>query len=68
MRLPPALLALDVLGTLLLGLGIFGLVAAPVELGGFDISSMAIPLIIFGVFLMAPLVIYFVRNILSGKR
>lgn len=68
MRLPPALIALDVLGTLLLALGIYGLVATDASLGAIDLGPLAIPLLIAGAFLMAPLIIYIVRQALSGPR
>ena len=68
MRLPPALIALDVLGTLLLGLGIYAQVADGLALGGIDLGPLAIPMIIAGAFLMAPLIIYVLRNILSRPR
>ena len=68
MRLPPVLIALDVLGTLLLGLGIYGKVAADPALGFVDLGTLAVPLIILGAFLMAPLLLYVVRAATSGKR
>lgn len=68
MRLPPALIALDVLGTLLLGLGLYGKFAADPALGFVDLGALAVPLIILGAFLMAPLVLYVVRMAASGKR
>ena len=68
MRLPPVLLALDVLGTLLLGLGIYGKVAADPVLGFVDLGTLAVPLIILGAFLMAPLLLHVVRAATSGKR
>lgn len=68
MRLPPALIALDVLGTLILGLGIFAMVSDSARIGAIDLAPLALPLIIAGAFLMAPLLIYLLRQILSGSR
>lgn len=68
MRIPPAFIALDVLGTVLLGLGIYGKVAAEPTLGFVDLGPLAVPLIVLGAFLMAPLVIYVVRTVTAGSR
>ncbi len=68
MRLPPALLAIDIIGTLLLAAGIFGLVADDASIGGVDLEGLALPLLIVGVFLMAPLVLHIVRHALSGPQ
>ncbi len=68
MRLPPALIALDVFGTLVLGLGIYAMVADDARLGAIDLGPLALPMIIIGAFLMAPLVIYVVRQALAGPR
>lgn len=66
MRLPPALIALDVLGTLVLGLGIYATVSDSARLGAIDLGPLALPMIIAGAFLMAPLMIFVVRQVLSG--
>ena len=68
MRLPPALIALDVFGTLLLGLGIYATVSDGLRLGGIDLGPLGVPMIIAGAFLMAPLIIYMLRNLLSRTR
>ena len=68
MRLPPALIALDVLGTLVLGLGIFAMLSDSARLGAIELGPLALPMIIVGAFLMAPLIVYIVRQILSGPR
>ena len=68
MRLPPALIALDVLGTLVLGAGIFAMVADNARLGAIDLQPLALPMIIIGAFLMAPLIIYLVTRSVSGSR
>lgn len=70
MRLPPVLLALDILGTVVLGIGIYGYVSnEPVVLAGFlNLSALAVPLMIFGAFLIAPLVAYLVMKLASGSR
>lgn len=64
------MIALDVIGTLLIGLGFFGL------FGGFssdamsaeDLKSVSIALIVFGVLLTLPLVVTLVRKALRGNR
>jgi len=68
MRIPPVLIALDVLGTLVLALGIYGKVAVDPTLGFVDLGPLAVPLLILGAFLMAPLLIYLVRAATGGKR
>lgn len=68
MRLPPSLIALDVLGTLVLGLGIYALVSDSARLGAIDLGPLALPMIIVGAFLMAPLIIYLVRQVVFGQR
>jgi hypothetical protein len=62
MRLPPGLLALDIVGTLLLAAGLYGLVSDDATLGGVDLVPLGPRLIILGAMLMAPLVIYIIRN------
>ena len=65
---PLWMLALDVIGTLLVGFGIFGLS------GGFmadaasltDMQAISIAVIVFGVLLMLPLVITVVRKGTGG--
>ena len=54
---------LDIVGTLLVAGGIFGLVAdeGPAVAGTLDLQLLAIPSIILGVLLMAPLVIHAVK-------
>ena len=66
MRLPPALLAIDIFGTLLLAAGIYGMVAEEAKVGAVDLSELALPLVIVGAFLMAPLIIYVIRHVLSA--
>ena len=68
MRLPPALIALDVFGTLVLALGIYAMVAENARLGGIELGPLALPMIIIGAFLMAPLIIYIVTRIASRPR
>ena len=70
MRFPPLLLALDILGTALLGLGLFGFFSdGPLVVAGFiDLKQLAVPMIITGALLMAPLVVYLVRSATSGRR
>ncbi len=60
LKFPPWLLILDVIGTLLLGLGLFG------QFGGDNLfAPFAIPLIIIGALLMLPLIIFLVTRITS---
>ncbi|MDJ0813170.1 MAG: hypothetical protein QNJ23_05540 [Woeseiaceae bacterium] len=56
-KFPPWMLALDVAGTIVLGLGLFG------HYGGENLfSPFAIPLIIIGALLMLPLMIFLVTR------
>lgn len=58
LKFPPWLLILDVVGTLLLGLGLFG------QFGGDSLfTPFAIPLIIIGALLMLPLMIFLVTRV-----
>ncbi len=67
--MPPWALVLDLLGTLLLAVGIYGMV------GGDDLflaeqvnlRQIAIPLIVIGVLMMAPLVVVFVQRSVARK-
>ena len=68
MRLPPALIALDVFGTVVLGLGIYAMVADNVRIGAIELGPLALPMIIVGAFLMAPLILYVIRHATSGPR
>lgn len=68
MRLPPALIALDVIGALVVALGIYASTAADARVGAIDLGPLAVPMIIAGACLMAPLIIYIVRKIASGPR
>ena len=54
---------LDVVGTLFVAAGIFGLVtdAGSMFGGALDLQLLAVPLIVLGALLMAPLVIYAVK-------
>lgn len=70
MRFPPVLLALDILGTALLGLGLFGFFSnGPVVIAGFiDLARLAVPMIITGTFLMAPLMVHIVKSATTRRR
>ncbi len=58
LKFPPWLLALDVVGTIILGLGLFG------QFGGDNLfSPFAIPLIIIGALLMLPLLVFLVTRV-----
>ena len=60
LKFPPWLLVLDVIGTIMLGLGLFG------QFGGDNpLSPFAIPLIIIGALLMLPLLIFLVTRATS---
>ena len=67
---PIWMIALDVMGTLLLGLGLFGLYGglAVDDMSPAEIQSAAVALIVFGVLLMLPLVVTLVRKALAGNR
>ena len=57
LKFPPWLLALDIGGTILLGLGLFG------QFGGANFfTPFAIPLIIIGALLMMPLMVFLVTR------
>jgi hypothetical protein len=51
-----------------LGLGIFAMLSDSARLGAIELGPLALPMIIVGAFLMAPLIVYIVRQILSGPR
>ena len=60
-KLPPWLLILDVIGTLILALGLFGL------FGGDNLfSPAAILLVIIGALLMLPLLVFVINRITSA--
>jgi hypothetical protein len=62
LRFPPWLLILDVVGTVILGLGLFG------QFGGDSLfSPFAIPLIIVGALLMLPLLVFLVTRATSRR-
>ena len=67
--LPVWALALDVIGTLLLAAGLVGLFASAPFLSSlpFDLSEMAIVLIILGVLLMVPLIVVVIQRAVSPK-
>lgn len=62
-RFPLWVILLDVIGTLFVAGGIFGLVADADSMfeGALDLELLAVPLIVLGALLMAPLVIYAVK-------
>ena len=62
LRLPPWLLILDIFGTLLLALGLFG------QFGGDNLfSPYALPLIIVGALMMLPLLIFLVTRMTNRR-
>ncbi len=68
-RLPLNWIFLDVLGTILLGLGLFGLFAGDeIDMFGFlELRDYAWQYIIGGVILMLPLYTHFIKKILAGR-
>lgn len=64
-KFPLWVIALDIVGSLLVVGGIFGLFAetGSTFAGAIDLKLLAVPLIILGVLLMVPLVIYTVKII-----
>lgn len=68
-KLPGWALALDIVGTLFLAAGLFGLFAVdslPVP-GADTLTALAIPLIVLGVLLTIPLIAFIIRNAQSSK-
>ncbi len=62
LKFPPWMLILDVIGTLIFGLGLFG------QVGGDNLfSPFAIPLIIVGALLMLPLLVFLVTRATSRR-
>jgi len=64
-KFPLWVIFLDVVGTLLVAGGLFGLFTEDNSTfaGVVDLKLLAVPLIILGVLLMAPLVIYAVKRV-----
>ncbi len=62
-RFPLWVILLDVVGTLFVAGGIYGLVADADSMfgGALDLQLLAVPLIVLGALLMAPLVIFAVK-------
>ena len=67
--LPVWAILLDVVGTLLLAAGIFGMVATEDTLAGIPLGlkEMGVALIILGALLMLPLLIVVVQRLVSGR-
>ena len=67
--IPMWALILDVIGTLLLAAGLVGVFAAAPFLSSlpFDLSEMAVVLIILGVLLMVPLIVVVIQRAVSPK-
>ena len=66
---PAWVLILDVVGTLLLALGLYGLFGGDELLFSetVDLKALSVPLIIFGVLLMAPLVLTTISQARSSR-
>ena len=63
LKIPPWILILDLAGTLLLALGLYG------QFGGDSpLQQAAVPLIIAGALLMLPLVVFLVTRATAGGR
>ena len=66
-KIPLWALALDVVGTLFVAAGLYGLFAGDTLPAYRDtLESLAVPLIVLGVLLMAPLVITAIRQVKSS--
>ncbi|MEM8817377.1 MAG: hypothetical protein AAGE85_16250 [Pseudomonadota bacterium] len=65
MRLPTALIVLDMLGMLLLGAGLYGLFGSNTTI---DLETHAELLIVAGAVLMCPLLVYAVKRAASKRR
>ena len=68
MKLPAWAILLDVIGTLLIAAGIFGLAAAEETLSGLpvNLAETAVALIVLGALLMLPLVLVVVQRVRSS--
>lgn len=68
-KLPGWALALDIVGTLFLAAGLFGLFAVDsLQLPGAEtLEALAIPIIVLGIVLMIPLIAITIRNALSSR-
>jgi hypothetical protein len=64
-RIPPSYIFLDTLGSIMVGLGIFGLIMTdePSALAFLHLKRDAWELIMVGALLMLPMVIYIIRNV-----
>ena len=65
LRLPPGLIVLDVAGTILLALGVLG--AVGVDIGLPVLARIWEFLVVLGLALMAPLVVWVIRNATKGR-
>ena len=61
LKFPLWVIFLDIVGTLFVAGGIFGLFTEAGSSSAIDLKMLAVPLILVGVLLMAPLVIYAVK-------
>lgn len=62
LKFPPWLLALDVVGAVILGLGLYG------QFGGANLfSPFAIPLVVIGALLMLPLLVFLVARVTNRR-
>ncbi len=64
---PAWVLALDIVGTLFLVAGLLGLLMGDELPAGDTLQAVAIPLIILGVLMMIPLVVFSIRHARSSK-
>jgi len=67
LRWPAWVLVLDVIGTLLVGLGIYSQVTSgPLPFAGFlDLRALAVPIILLGALMVAPLVFMTISQLRS---
>jgi hypothetical protein len=69
-RIPPQYIVLDALGSILVGLGIYGLIvdATPPALASLNLKQDAWEFIIGGLILMVPMILYAVRGIQTRNK
>lgn len=68
-RIPPQYMVLDALGSILVGLGIYGLIVdeVPPALASLNLKRDAWEFIIGGIILMLPMMIYSIRRARSSR-
>jgi hypothetical protein len=68
-KIPPRYIFLDALGSVMVGLGIYGLIMTeePAELVFLHLKRDAWELIMVGVLLMLPMVVHIIRNVFKPQ-